>query len=180
MMSEEGLPRTKVLIIVLALLIVFIYLRYYSSYNPSFDVIQLSVSDLEVKHLLEKSPIVINESIVDPYSIVHTAFRYLYIYKHMEHIPENTIKKNKSRYLILYSKSNSTIVDVIHPKTMELHCKNSNFTSIDDVPFVQFYLRDAKCMILPSKWFFRIKNSSDTLGIYLEDLISMTIGKTFS
>lgn len=176
MLTEEGLPRTRLLVIVLLVLLAFIYLRYYTASNPSFEVLQLSISDLETKHLFEKSPIVINESIVDPYSIVQTVFRFLYVYKHIHHnVATDVLALNKSRYVLLYSMSDDTIIDVIHPKTLTIHRKSGN--ALDAVPFVEFPLRESKCLILPNKWAFRVRNSTTTTAIFLEDVMSMTLGK---
>lgn len=174
----EGIPRTKLLTSVLIVLLAFIYLRFYLTYSSSFDVIQTSISDLEVKHLFEKSLIVINESIVDPHEIIKHHFRFLYLYKRLEkNPPMDRLNLNQSRYAMLYSMSNDTVIDIIHPKTMSLHRKAGLPDA--EVPFVEMPLRDAKCMIIPNKWIFRVRANSQLLIIYLEDAVSLTIGKLF-
>ena len=131
------------LLITLIVLVCAIYIKFYIRPNQSFHIIQLGIGQLKPSHLLEKSPIVIDDRIVDPLSVCtgSSAFRYLYIT--MKSDTESTpfeIVRNHYKYTILYALDQGvTLIHLYHPK-------NKSNT------FVEIMLYTNQCIIVPMSW----------------------------
>lgn len=147
----------KILIIVLISLLVFVYLTQYFKVNKDFEIIQVNISHLTPDLLFEKSPIIVNERIVDPKQLLQTVFKYLFL-KNKESIAE--VKKQNvcfGKYTILQDSKKDNIVNVIHPKN-----KNKN---------KKIKLYQNQCMILPMYW--KYQPESELKVIHLCDIFSV-------
>lgn len=182
-MKLKGIPSTRLLILTLVVLISFAYFRFFFKHNPKFDILQMSIQELEANHLLEKSPIVLEDAIVDPLAAVRMLFKYMYIYKSFEpRIAPNQIIRNNARYCLLFSQSDSTIVDIVHPAMYkDYKASEQGKADVGDInaPYAEVILRESRCIIIPSKWLFRVHPDSNAMAVYLEDFLSITIGRIF-
>lgn len=167
---------TKKLLIVCIVLVAFIYLRFYTSVAKDLKIMQLSLQELTPSILMSRNPLIIEEQIVNPMSLLGTVFRYLYVYKRIDtgaKKSHNThvFKQNKARFLILSSKKDNCSIEISNPRMV----KNKG-----DEPFhVELRLHLNMCAILPYNWHYRIKEPESVLSIELEDIVSLTIGKYF-
>lgn len=140
---------SKALVLVLALLICFIYARYYCLPNSQFEILQLSVNNLSFEVLMEKLPIVLTEKIVNPNDLIKSAFKYLFLYNSKS----NTVQSDKwlrcnGRFLIIYNKGEDCLVDIAHPIQ----------ENINEKRFISMALSKNQCMVLPTFWFYRHHN----------------------
>lgn len=136
------------LLIILIILILFVYLNQYFKVNSEFVIIQIGLSKITPEILFEKSPIIINERVINSYQLLDTIFKYLYI-KSSQTI---SIKDEKytcyGKYTILQNQEKDCTIDVFHPK------KEKHFQKIK--------LYRNQCMILPMFWKYK---SEDVLTI---------------
>jgi hypothetical protein len=165
---------TKTLIIFVTVLILFIYIRFYTNVTTNIKIVQLALAELTPAILNQKNPIVIDDKIVNPISLLHTVFKYLFVSKHIKNIEDgdaNVFRQNKARFLILYSNKDDNSIDIANPRFVKDNTK--------EPPFVEIKLHANMCMILPFKWYVRLRNPTQTTSIALEDIISLTFGKVF-
>ncbi len=152
----------KYLVIVLIILIV-LYVNYYFTPNKQFEIIQLSLEQLTGQHLLEKSPILITDNIVNPLSLLSTAFAYLYMFKKFK-MDIKEIQRHKSQYLILTAIEDS-VITILHPLTG----KFDNMEMIVD---------KGQTLVLPYKWSCKVESGKansidlDTVASYIFKFIS--------
>ena len=136
--------------IILLVLVVLIYLRYYVKVNSNFDILQIPVSSLKLEHLTEKSPIVISESIVNVNAFINTVFKFLYIFKNTktshQMIASTSWNTNKAKYTIFVCNKNNGIVSISHPK----------HKSTINPPFIDISLTKNQVLILPAWWRYKI------------------------
>ena len=159
---------TRKLVFIIMCLIIFIYVRFFTSVATSMKIVQLPLIDLTPSVLMQKNPIIIDERIVNPMHLLHANFKYLYIYKKIKTFEENNIyKQNTSRFFIICSKVDDNIVDIVHPK----------FWNGDEPHFIEIRLHANMCMVLPYKWWYRFRDGKEILSISLEDTLSLTLGR---
>lgn len=154
------------LVIVLVLLIVVVYARYYLRANQEFQIIQASLTKVKPNHLFEKSPIVIEEPMVDPKLLLKTLFKYLYTFKRIGTPKQNVLIQNKCKYMIIWPTQREAEVQIMHPKE-----KNREKALHLDVK-----LKRNQCVILPLHWWYKT-DSEMFAKIDLDDLISIILGK---
>lgn len=142
-------------------------MKHYFKINPSFSIIQLPLSRLNVNILYEKSPIIINERIVYIEQLVDIVFKYLYISKkHFKNISKDVMYKNCARYAILTNNKSDSIVYLYHPNN-----KNNNRKKCLPVK-----LYKDQCIIIPSFWFYK-SNIENTQVIKLYDIFNKLVSK---
>ena len=166
------------LIIILVILILVVYIKYYLSPNPIFQILQTSISKARPKLLFEKSPIVIEEPLVNASDLLSILFKYLYILKkNVLTTSQNVIQQNKCKYLVLSPKDkDGAVVQIVHPKHSRI-MKHTNYAkSKTSIAFVDIQLKQHQCMILPIHWWYKT-NSSFVERIQLDDIVSVFLGK---
>lgn len=126
-----------ILFIGLLILIIIFYDDYYSKPSNNFELMQSPLKDVRVEMLLEKNPIIINETIVNPDELTYTLFKWLYFYKQFQQVQAGEEKQFYSRYAIVYTE---------HEKT-EIRVQNPLFNEKVSISLVQ-----NQCMIIPHKW----------------------------
>jgi hypothetical protein len=159
------------LIKVLILTIVIAYIYAYLKTNSQFQILQTSISKIQPRHLFEKSPIVIEESIVNPLDMIKTVFRYLYVKKTVKVLDKRDVLiQNKSRYVVLSPKQGSYI-QISHPihsnaiKNMALAKQNYS------PPLIDVKLSPNQVIVLPPYWWYKV--SSQVTMIELDDILSI-------
>lgn len=166
-------------ILIIVVLIVVCYLRYYVSPNPQFQILQSSITNIKAGHLFEKSPIIIDESIVDPQTLLTTLFRYLYTYKTLrEEVRVNQFTQNKCKYIVLYPEDGDAIVQIAHPRRTYQIQRAIRKGGEEDVPVVTTKLKSHQCLILPVYWWYKIIDDNVKVNcIDLDDLLTKLICK---
>lgn len=161
--------QSRILVIILAILIVMAYIRAYTQPNPEFKVLQASITAFKPSHLFEKSPMIINEPVVDPIALKTTLFRWLYIKSSVTDIVDSDrFMKNRARYRIIYPTSGPSTIWLVHPRHRASKEK--------EVHAVAFQLKKNQCIIIPMHWWFKVHNTGGFHAVVLYDTISLFIG----
>lgn len=119
---------------------------------------------------MKKQPIVIDERIVNPMSLLQTVFKYMYVYKRLKTVEDETqgkYKQNKARFLVLFSNSGTNSIEIANPK----------FKARESVepPFIEIKLHANMCMVVPYKWLYRINTPRGVSSIALDDMLSLSM-----
>lgn len=168
----------NILFFILFVLIFIVYLRFLLQPNINFQILNISISKIQLSHLFEKLPIVITESLVQPQDLSKTVFKYLYVKKNYKSkvIPDK-YHQNKSKYLIIYPRKNELTINVVHPKKSKF-LKSSSEDSLKMVEYVEMKLNKRQVLILPMYWWYQ--TDSENFGIIeLDDIFSLIFGKFF-
>lgn len=145
----------KIFIIAIALSLIYIYVLNICKINPRFDIIQGKLSDISIKHLFERSPIVIEDRIVYPESLLHTLFKYMYVNKKITtSISSSVLKPNRYAYTIIHAKG-KVMIKISHANDFK---KKGNDSFLVNVP-----LDKGQCIVLPHKWAYSISNNGATI-----------------
>jgi hypothetical protein len=147
------------LVYVLIFLILYLYFKYYFKYSTKFEIIQANVSKVTPELLFEKSPIIINERVVNPEDLAKTTFKYLYMKKLVKVDESNQLKKCRGKYNVISPMENDIILDVYHPVFKEKQ---------------QVKLYHNQCIILPFHWKYQvIDKHSRVMVMELLDVFSI-------
>jgi hypothetical protein len=161
--------QSRNLVIILVVLVVVVYIRAYTQPNPEFKVLQASITAFKPSHLFEKSPMIINEPVVDPIALKSTLFRWLYVKSVVTDIVDSDrFMKNRARYRIVYPTSGSSTIWLVHPKHRASKEKEQHA--------VAFPLKKNQCVIIPMHWWFKVLNTGGFHAVVLYDIISLFIG----
>lgn len=155
------------LVLVLVALVVVIYLRYYLSSNPEFQIIQASLDRIQPKHLFEKNPVIIEEQIVDPLILLNTLFKYLYTFKRVSQPIPNVFLQNKFKFCIIWPTTTASDVKIMHPRD-----RKKEKPMILDIK-----LKRNQCLILPLHWWYKTNGDAVFNRVTLDDMISLILGK---
>jgi hypothetical protein len=142
------------------LLLVFVYARDALRVNSDVRILQTPVRDLTPELLRARYPVVIQESIVDPVSLLRTAFKYQFMSSRTAKFTGEYMNA-RPRYAVMYTTGfiadgeddKRAQVDVYSPKGDE---------------FVSVLLRPHQCLILPCRW--SMKTTAEMQVIELYDL----------
>jgi hypothetical protein len=156
---------SKELVLILCSLVLIIYIKYTFSSNPNFDILQVSIQNLNLDILFEKLPVIITERIVDPQEFVKQVFKYTYIYKNVSNnVDPLKWHSVRSRYLLLYNQSDECLLDIAHPREK----KKIN------IAYIQIRMQRNQCCILPTWWMYRCPNNLFTT-IKLHSLMTILL-----
>lgn len=146
------------IVIICLIVSLFLYnMHYWSSINPKYEILQTDLQNINVNLLLERLPIVINESIVEPNDLTGTVFSYLYVLKqHTKTVPRKHYQVT-ARYAVLFGTHDKNKVEIVHP-------------AFKDTP-VDITLNQNQVLILPHKWTYWTE--FDAVSIKLFDLTSL-------
>ena len=148
------------LFIVLIILVLCLYVRYYIKVNDAIIIVQPKLEQVDTYILLEKNPIILRESIVDPIDLLQTVFKYMFIYHRIDEIKNiDTPMRIDSRYAIIYC---------IHPCDVKIyHPKNKQLAK-----YVEMHLSKGQCLILPMFWWYSAYQIDNIKTIKLYDISS--------
>jgi hypothetical protein len=175
---------TKLLIIVLVILIVFIYTHYYSKHSTSYEITQTYLDKITLELLYEHNPIVIYDSIKTPNQLLKTLFNYSYTSKNEYKIKHQNVVMNRQKFSFIYS-SNDTdcYVNLINPSyTKDFKWKKYDKTgdmisqtNIEDtnVEYITIKLKPFQVLIVPSHWLLQCTEQNTSLHkVNLHDVFS--------
>lgn len=145
-------------------MILVLYLKYYTTPHQQFEVLQADLSNLKLSNLLEKSPIIINDEIVNPHTVVDTMFKYLFV-KQKSFLFINTrynpYVQNTHRFLLLYASSDLEI-QIVHPNLYN----NGKPSYILMMP-----VKKHQMVIVPMFWWYALKGRA--FAIELDSMFSI-------
>jgi hypothetical protein len=175
---------TKLLIIILVILIVCIYMHYYSKFNTSYEITQTYLDKITLDLLYERNPIVIYDSIKTPNQLLKTLFKYSYISKSEYKINHQNVIMNRQKTSFIYCTDNTDCyINLINPSykkdfKWKKHDKTSDMisqTNIEDtkVEYITIKLKPFQVLIIPSHWILQSTQQYSSLHkVNLHDLFS--------
>lgn len=176
-----------VLIIIAFLLL---YIQSYFKITKDTQIIQTTLSNFNPDLLLEKQPIYVKDNIYNPADVVGSVFKYQYVQKVLSLSNREYVKKNLSRFVLIYNDSDRTVeVDISNPSLQKslryynglfvnkfykvVKNKNQAVESQNKVDFIKVLLKPYNMIVLPINWIYQT-NTSNVLEIHLFDIISKT------
>ena len=170
----------------LLFIIIFVFTIFYlQSYFKitNFEIIQTNLENFDNNLLYEKKPIYLYDEIVNPADLLHTIFKFQYIYHILSISDKNLLKQNLSRFVIIYNDSeNETILSIYHPDSSKLiesdnyKYNKKNFLILHkneiELQKIDVKLKSKNCIILPLHYCYQTSNSK-LIEIHLFDFISM-------
>jgi len=134
----------------------FLYFKLSLKPNKEFTLIQCEVQKCDPSMLMEKLPVLIENSIVNPQQLINTLFRFQYI-SQKDHKQNEGI--NRNAFLL------------IHPsEQLNVMLKHPNYQEVLNVKLYKNQL-----LILPILWYYNIQKNKSVRMIGLESLISKFI-----
>jgi hypothetical protein len=173
-----------ILIITLIILIIIIYLRYYTKTSSNSEIIQTNLYNLNYNILQERSPIVIDDKIVQVNDLIDKSFKHLYSKKYINLLFDQNVKLNLAKFAIFHNNSDNVIdVEIANPMfSNNLNYSNSPFnnnfltssdTDLDNIQSIKILLKPYYVLILPYKWLFKCSSSCD--NYFLFDIMNLLI-----
>lgn len=152
-------------LIIIVLLVIALYVQYYLAYKKEYEIIQVTLDNIELKTLYEKYPVVIADQVYSIDELLKTVFAYSYVFKKTLNIEPNTVFRNKYKYLIITSEDNID-VKLINPKY-----KIKTKLEESDVQYVTIKLKENQVLIVPALWYIHTENM-DVSAVGLDDFVS--------
>jgi hypothetical protein len=176
-----------VLFVLIVIAFLLLYVQSYFKMQKETQIIQTTLSTFHPDLLLEKQPIYVNESIYNPADVIGSVFKFQYIQKVLSLSNRDYIKKNLSRFVLIYNDSDNIVeVDISNPHLQKnLRYYNGLFVnkfykvvkskteSIDKSTFTKILLKPYNMIVLPMNWLYQT-NTSNLLEIHLFDMITKT------
>ena len=162
----------RVFLLIIVLLIVALYVQYYLAYKKEYEIIQVTLDNLELKTLYEKYPIVISDQVYKIDELLKTVFAYSYVFKKQVSIEPEKITRNSYKYLLITS-DDSIDIKLINPKY-----KVKQTLEESDVQYVTVKLKENQVLIVPALWYVHTENM-DVLALGLDDFLSKIIYSVF-
>lgn len=160
----------RVFLLIIVVLITALYVQYYLSYKKEYEIIQVTLDNIQLKTLYEKYPIVVADQVYKTDDLLKTVFAYSYVFKKPTNIEPDKIVCNKYKYMIITCEDNID-VKLINPKY-----KSKIKTSLEqsDVQYVTVKLKENQVLIVPALWYIHTDNM-DVSAIGLDDFLSKII-----
>lgn len=156
--------KTRLLVLAVVILLCITYLHLYKTIpDPPYTIIQLDVNKLTPSILLEKQPIIINQSIINVSTLLSTVFAYNYMMSDEKFLDSTgNFVKALSKYTIITSPFWNANIDISDPNNQDPIKKR----------FITIKLKRHQVMILPPLWFYRT-TTERVKQIRLDDIISL-------
>lgn len=175
---------TKVLLVFLIVLIICIYVHYYSKYNTSYEISQTYLDKINLDLLYERNPIVIYDTLKTPNQLLKTLFKYSYVTKNQYNITNNHVIMNRNKFSFVYCTDDSDCyINLINPsyktsfKWNKHHQSNDmvSSTSLEEtnVEYITIKLKPLQVLIIPAHWLIQSTMTHKTLyKVNLHDVFS--------
>ena len=92
---------TKIFVITLIIIIIWIYINYYLKYINSYEILQTNLQNFECDILHEKLPVIIQDKIVNLNDLINKCLTYYYNFNNTTKVKDNIIITNKNKNIIV-------------------------------------------------------------------------------
>jgi hypothetical protein len=180
-MRQMRLTTPQVLICIICALLLFIYLRYPTTYSPGVDILQVPLTNFDPQLLLERYPVVIPDRIVDPIELGNS-FKCLYTWEYTNinyDVPVSQARLLLAKYTLLYNQGSDTaIVSLSHPsnadtltfsKSQHIHYRIANLEDTS-IPTTALLLHPHQTVILPTNWVIISEHNKQLKEMYFYDI----------
>lgn len=170
------------LLIIILLLVLVLYTRFYVKTHNSYEIIQVSLHNVKPTTLLEKQPILLQDRMVHPPDILKTLFKYAYQHKATTSIKDTNPIVCASKFTLLYSTKRDLSINIMLPKyRRELapyhrtHFALVSKKTLDSttLTYVTIKLKKQQLLILPYGWIYQTHDPH--VHITLNDIFSLLI-----
>lgn len=175
----------KLFLILSFTICLIVYLNSYFSVSNEHGIIHTTLRGITDSTFHSKLPVYIYDKLVNPADLLYTLFKYQYIYHVLSFSNSSLLKKNLSKYLVIYNDSDTedSVVSLLHPnlgldlKYYKKFCnKNfkiskSNLQAKQKDAFVHVKIKPKNCIVLPHAWIYNT-NVDNILEIHLFDLFT--------
>lgn len=170
------------LFLFLAVFLTF-YTQCYFAVPFEHAIVHTTLMGFTENILHAKLPVYLYDKIVNPADLLHTIFKYQYIYHVLSFSDSSLIKKNMGKYVIIYNDSDTddTIVSILHPHlareltyyqkmayTKNFQVCNSKLSRTQKDTLVHVKIHPHNCIILPHAWVYNTQRDH-ILEIHLFD-----------
>lgn len=152
------------------------------------SIIHTTLEGFTDNTLHSKLPIYIYNKIVNPADLLNTIFKYQHIYHVLSLSNSSILKKNLSKYLLIYNDSDTedSVISIMHPhqaKELTYYNKfmyrknykvcNSQLSEEQKNSFIHIKIKPRNSIILPHEWIYNT-NVNNILEIHIFDCITAT------
>lgn len=171
------------LLISIVIAFLLLYVQSYFKIPKDTQIIQTTLSTFHPDLLLEKQPIYVNDDIFNPADVIGTVFKYQFIHKVLSLSNKDYVKKNLSRFVLIYNDSDVMVeVDISNPHLQKsLQYYNGLFVSKfykvvknsknERKFFTKILLKPCNMIVLPVHWIYHT-TTDNILEIHLFDIIT--------
>lgn len=177
------------LIIILAILIAFVYIKYYTKIKFDTKIVQVTLDNISYDTLQEKYPLVINDAVVSLTELINKTFRHLYSFKYTNSNFDKNIKMNLSKYALFHNNTDSEkFVYVSNPLNAVLFKMNKNIkneehsyfitadkAALDDIQLVKILMKPHNVLVIPYGWLFICEHQ--LVNVFLSDVANILLAK---
>lgn len=140
---------SRLLVLMIVVLVILVFLLQHQSVSTTFEIFQMSIDKLTPDYLFEKKPILITDRIVDPISLLTTAFKFTYLFKSFASQDQLQVENVvNSQYALITSRDAKSRIVIDHPLPQK-------FETNLEIPLERYQV-----LILPWKWKFVVVDGS--------------------
>lgn len=154
---------------IIVALIIALYIQYYFAYKKEYEIIQVTLNNIQLKTLYEKYPIVIADQVYKVDDLLKTVFAYSYVFKKDVAIEPDRVTCNSHKYMIITAEDNIDI-KLINPK---YNIKSKKLED-SDAKYVTVKLKENQVLIVPALWHVHTENI-DVKAYGLDDFLSKIV-----
>lgn len=171
----------NILFVIVVLAIIFLYIQSYYKSPQVTQIIQTSLSSFHPDLLLEKQPIYVYDQVYNPVDVIVSILKYQYISKILSLSNHVYIKKNLSKFVIIYNDCEEDVnVSLSNPNSLK---KEDYYKGVfvdkyyrvmknNDIVFdIDVILKPYNMIVLPLNWIYRV-HQDNLLEIHLFDSLS--------
>lgn len=160
----------RVFLLIIVALVIILYVQYYFAYKKEFEIIQVTLDNIQLKTLYEKYPIIIADQVYKIDDLLKTVFAYSYVFKKEISIEPDKLTCNKYKYLLITCEDNVDI-KLINPKYKP---KIKSTLEESDVQYVTVKMKENQVLIVPALWYIHTDNM-DVSALGLDDFLSKIV-----
>ncbi len=144
---------------VLVLLSMIVYIKCAMADNPELVVIQTTLASFTPELLLEKSPIVISDRVIDVNELIASSFRYMHASAKTITVTLDNQVKNKYKYIVLHSPAQGCSVQLVHPLSASMT--------------TQIILHPHTVLVIPMSYVYTVHDALPEAAIGMHTVLSV-------
>lgn len=170
---------TNALLILALLLIIILYLSYYSKFSKNYNITQTFLNNFSPDLLYERNPIIIYDSLATPHDLLKTIFKYQFLFSQENTIPMDKTFSVKSKFSIVYSSNDAPVlINLINPTyassftwyTNKKQRMSDTNISTTNISYIDVQLKKNQVIILPPHWI--VHTTTQLQKIDIDDVAS--------
>lgn len=173
-----------IILTLVVLAILSFYMQSYFKIQKETQIIQTTLTSFHPDILLEKQPIYVNDNIYNPADVIASIFKYQYVQKVLSLSNKSYLKRNLSKFVLIYNDQDQPIHVYIANPTTTKHMKYYNGffvnkfykvckkeSEIQNDEMIKIILKPNNMFVIPMGWIYKT-DVDNVLEIHLFDCIS--------